>query len=144
MNGNGKSKDIQMDFSKSRMALLRVIYFLVALGFIFVAKVQFGLSNSVFFFLVIGALVIVVISYPLQMKLVYTVAYNEKRVGAGSMIGLQGEALEDLNPDGRVKVRGEIWKARAESGDIGKGNEIMVRSVEDGLRLLVTQSGDQW
>lgn len=126
-----------MDFSKGRMAALRLIYFLVALGALFVAKVRFGLSDQIFFVLVAIVLIIIIVSYPIQMKLVYSVAYKEKKLGPGAMIGLEGSAIENLSPHGKVKVRGEIWRARTDSDPIRKGDGIIVLGVEDNLTLLV-------
>ncbi len=137
MSQEESPEELQMEFSKSRMAVLRVIYFLIALGVLAVAKVEFELSNDVFLILVLAALAVVVISYPIQMKLIYSVAYSERRLGAQAMIGLEGVAIKDISPVGRVRVRGEIWRAKALSEPISKGEEILVTGIEDGLTLSV-------
>jgi membrane-bound serine protease (ClpP class) len=55
--------------------------------------------------------------------------------GRQGMIDAAGVAQTDLDPEGKVMVRGEIWDARS-SQTILKGTRVRVRSV-DGLTLLV-------
>ncbi|UCE79168.1 MAG: NfeD family protein [Nitrospiraceae bacterium] len=44
-------------------------------------------------------------------------AYDKSNTGAtGSLVGLQGRALERLSPLGYVKVRGELWRAELDDG----------------------------
>ena len=52
-------------------------------------------------------------------------------VGAETLVGRRGIAL----PAGQVKIDGEIWNARCESG-CDPGTEVVVRSIE-GLTLVV-------
>lgn len=59
-------------------------------------------------------------------------------MGVESMSGREGVALTDLNPGGQVRVAGEEWSATAVSGDVLRGQEVLVVGVE-GLRLLVRQ-----
>lgn len=126
-----------MEFSKGRMAALRVFYYLIILAILIVAKAEFGFSDQILMVLALAALAVVAASYPLQLKLIGTVAYRRKELGPESMIGLEGTAIEDVSQSGSVKVRGEIWKARSSSGKIAKGQEIVVVSVEDNLQLVV-------
>jgi membrane-bound serine protease (ClpP class) len=55
--------------------------------------------------------------------------------GDAGMIGLVGVAETDLDPGGKVLVRGELWNARA-VGRIPQGAQIRVRDM-NGLTLLV-------
>jgi membrane-bound ClpP family serine protease len=126
-----------MEFSKGRMAALRVFYYLIILAILIVAKAEFGFSDQILMVLALAALAVVAASYPLQLKLIGTVAYRRKELGPESMVGLEGTAIEDVSQSGSVKVRGEIWKARSNSGKIAKGQEIVVVSVEDNLQLVV-------
>jgi membrane-bound serine protease (ClpP class) len=57
--------------------------------------------------------------------------------GSEGMIGEIGIVIEQLNPRGRMRVRGEVWIASA-STPIPEGAEVQVVSV-DGLHLIVTQ-----
>jgi membrane-bound serine protease (ClpP class) len=56
-------------------------------------------------------------------------------VGVESLVGRRGVAVGDLRPNGQVKVNGEIWSARCESGCPAR-TEVVVRRV-DGLVLEV-------
>ena len=62
------------------------------------------------------------------------------RGGAEGMIGERAEVIEPCAPDGRVKVRGEIWAASADGGTFGVGDRVRVMAV-DGLRLRVGPDG---
>jgi len=62
--------------------------------------------------------------------------FRKPRIGREEMIGLSGVAIEQLNPEGQVKIRGEIWEARAMDDKINKGEKIEVVDM-DGLKLLV-------
>ncbi|RBL90403.1 NfeD family protein [Chitinophaga flava] len=56
--------------------------------------------------------------------------------GVEGMVGQTGEALDMLNPSGKVFVRGEIWKAESVEGLIDRGEKIRVIAVNN-LKLLV-------
>jgi membrane-bound serine protease (ClpP class) len=51
--------------------------------------------------------------------------------GKESLVGRRGEARSDLTPKGMVFLNGELWSAVSESGNIAKGEEVVVQSVED-------------
>jgi membrane-bound serine protease (ClpP class) len=59
--------------------------------------------------------------------------------GAEGIIGETGEALTDLNPEGRVRVHGEIWAATSGVGKLKKGTRVAVTAVKD-LRITVKQA----
>jgi len=64
--------------------------------------------------------------------------YSKRRrssVGSQTLVGLTGVAIGDLQPDGQVRVDGEIWRARCEAG-CEAGSTVVVRAV-DGLTLEV-------
>ncbi len=56
--------------------------------------------------------------------------------GKEGMVGLEGEAYTDLDPEGTVFVRGELWQAESLEGKIEKGEKIVVENIE-GLKLKV-------
>ena len=66
---------------------------------------------------------------------------KQKLVGLPSMIGTRGRVAESLNPEGLVRIRGELWQAVSTEGDINAGVEIVVVS-EDGLKLQVRKISD--
>ncbi len=55
--------------------------------------------------------------------------------GAEGMLGERAQAIGSLDPEGKVRLRGEIWNARA-SGPVAEGAEVRVAAV-DGLTLIV-------
>jgi len=61
-------------------------------------------------------------------------------VGLPSMIGAAGKAAIRLAPEGMVKIRGELWHARSDEGNIDAGEGVVVIG-EDGLKLLVRKAG---
>ncbi len=60
---------------------------------------------------------------------------RQASVGVETLVGVVGEAISDLWPDGQVRIRGEIWRARC-GGGCDSGTKVVVRSVE-GLTLVV-------
>jgi membrane-bound serine protease (ClpP class) len=61
------------------------------------------------------------------------------RTGAEGLIGEIAEVIEDCDPRGRVRLRGEIWQARSTS-TVRVGERVTVASV-DGLTLEVEPNG---
>lgn len=62
---------------------------------------------------------------------------SKAKVGPESLIGVHGEVIEDLDPEGNVLVEGEIWSAVSSSGEVIKsGEKIRVTSYK-GLTLIV-------
>jgi len=56
-------------------------------------------------------------------------------VGVDSLVGKTGVASTSLRPEGQVRIRGELWRARCESG-CDPGTSVIVREIE-GLTLVV-------
>jgi len=56
--------------------------------------------------------------------------FGIKKTGFEALVGLRGIAMEDLSPEGRVRVNGEFWNAVAEEGDIPAKSEIEVVAVK--------------
>lgn len=73
----------------------------------------------------------------------FTTSILKKQVPAGSlsMVGVVGEAATRLAPEGMVKIKGELWKARSTGGEIASGEDIEVVGQER-LKLLVRPAGD--
>jgi membrane-bound serine protease (ClpP class) len=63
---------------------------------------------------------------------------REQKVVTGDMgmVGLVGRADTEMNPEGRVFVRGELWSAVAPSMHIARGERVRVVGI-DGLKLRV-------
>jgi membrane-bound serine protease (ClpP class) len=60
--------------------------------------------------------------------------------GIEGLIGEIGEATTDLNPDGHVRVHGELWSATSSEGKLKKGTHVVVEALEN-LRLTVKKAG---
>ena len=61
-------------------------------------------------------------------------------VGLAHMIvGTKGTAASPLSPQGWVSIRGELWGAASDEGNIEKGEEVTVLE-QDGLKLVVRRS----
>ena len=58
-------------------------------------------------------------------------------VGHDGMIGLTGECITSLNPEGLVRVQGEIWQAVSRCGVVVEEAEGVVIEDLQGLTLIV-------
>ena len=65
--------------------------------------------------------------YPLLRR-----AYETDLTGAARLVGEKGVAEGDLTPDGYVRVRGELWRANADSDGelIASGTDVKVIGAE--------------
>ncbi|MBI4376625.1 MAG: nodulation protein NfeD [Elusimicrobia bacterium] len=71
--------------------------------------------------------------------LLYVVGQALRRkatIGMESLAGAKGVAATALDPEGQVRLQGELWAARSAAGRIEEGSEIEVLSAE-GLTLRV-------
>jgi len=59
--------------------------------------------------------------------------------GVEGIVGETGDAITPLQPEGQVRVHGEIWKAVSTSGPLPAGTRVVVENVES-LRLTVRQA----
>ena len=60
--------------------------------------------------------------------------------GLTDMVGSRGEAVGQLNPAGQVRIRGELWAAESESGELRRGDRMVVTG-QKGLKLTVRGAG---
>ena len=83
------------------------------------------------------ALVVVALAAEIGELMLWRRVLNRIRVttGAEGLPGAVGEAISDCDPAGSVRVRGEIWKARADP-PVARGERVTVEAV-DGLTLIV-------
>lgn len=64
---------------------------------------------------------------------------REPLAGLPDMLGTKGEVVSPLAPQGLVKIRGELWVAESESGEINPSGEVTVVG-QDRLKLIVRPS----
>lgn len=62
------------------------------------------------------------------------------QTGSEGLLGMHGEVVDACAPVGRVRLRGELWKARSDS-PLDVGTPVRVSAV-DGLTLAVEPLGD--
>jgi len=93
--------------------------------------------------LIISTSVIVSGFIIIVIRAVYKVHKLKPITGKEEFIGETAVVCQDLNPEGLVKVSGEIWKAVSGDGRrIKKGQKVKIISLE-GLTLLVTTLSKQ-
>jgi membrane-bound ClpP family serine protease len=61
---------------------------------------------------------------------------KQAAVGLPSMVGAVGKVASRLAPEGLVRIRGELWAAASNEGNIEAGEGVVVVS-ERGLKLFV-------
>ncbi len=61
---------------------------------------------------------------------------RSKLTGPEAMVGKVGVALSDLDPNGEIRVGGEIWRAESFSGKVLRGERVRVKALT-GLILTV-------
>ncbi|MFH0914305.1 MAG: NfeD family protein [Chloroflexota bacterium] len=62
--------------------------------------------------------------------------------GLAEMAGTTGKVVGALNPRGLVKIKDELWEAKAQEGTIEEGTEVTV-IVQEGLTLTVRRLSKQ-
>ena len=60
-------------------------------------------------------------------------------VGLPDMVGGKGEVVSPLDPEGLIKIKGELWITKSAGGRIDTGEEVTVTE-QDGLKLVVHRS----
>jgi membrane-bound serine protease (ClpP class) len=82
--------------------------------------------------LIIGFMIYAIMSFKIGSRILK----KKPLPGMTSMVGIEGMVTTSLVPRGFIKIKGELWKARAESGTIISGTIITVIS-QEGLELVV-------
>ena len=59
--------------------------------------------------------------------------------GLPDMVGIQGEVVSPIAPEGLVRINGELWQAKSAGGRMDTGEEVTVVG-QDGLKLVVRKS----
>lgn len=88
--------------------------------------------------------IVVVIMIAWASYAVYTYRKGTVALGVGhimglpNMIGTRGKVITELNPEGMVKINGELWTARSTAGQIKPGIDIIVTD-QKRLKLEVSE-----
>jgi membrane-bound ClpP family serine protease len=56
--------------------------------------------------------------------------------GLTTMVGLEGQVVSKLAPEGFIRIGGELWNARVENGSIEVGADVLVVR-QSGLKVVV-------
>ena len=62
--------------------------------------------------------------------------------GLTAMLGSEGKIVSSLVPEGLVRIKGELWKAKSASGSMDTGEKVIVVG-QDGLELTVRKRNPQ-
>ena len=61
---------------------------------------------------------------------------NEAKTGMEAMLGNEGLVIEDIDPEGKIEIRDDIWTATTSGGKLVRGERVKILSVK-GLVLTV-------
>jgi len=85
-------------------------------------------------------LIIVMVAWAAYTVTTYRIgsrALRKKPVdGLTAMVGSEGEVVSTLVPEGMVRIKGELWRAKSANGEIDTGEEVIVVG-QDRLKLTV-------
>jgi len=60
--------------------------------------------------------------------------------GLADMLGTRGKVVKRLDPEGMIRIKGELWKAKSAGRKIETGEEVTVVG-QKGLKLIVEREG---
>jgi membrane-bound serine protease (ClpP class) len=89
-------------------------------------------------FVIVASVAITTFFFVFLLGLGLKVQRNKPTTGKEGIIGEIGETLSLLNPEGTVRVQGELWQAETASGKIAKGERVRVVEIQN-LKLRVEQ-----
>ena len=89
------------------------------------------------------ALIIMMASWAAYTIITYRMGSRALRrkpiVGLLDMVSSRGKVVHSLVPEGLVRIKGELWKAKSASGKLDTGEDVIVVG-QDGLKLTVRKS----
>ncbi len=92
---------------------------------------------------VLGMVAVTIGFFTLVILKVITVSRKSRVHEHFGMKGFSGRATEDLDPEGRIRIRGEWWKARSAGGErIPKESSVTVRDQEGMVLIVEKNSGE--
>jgi membrane-bound ClpP family serine protease len=107
------------------------IIFIIAGKYFVVAELQ--MSWIQLLVLYIGFIVFVAGAIPSMMR----TRFGTPTIGREHLIGQSGEVIEDVSPEGIIKIDGAIWKARTNKATpIKQGEDFVVEKIE-GIELII-------
>jgi membrane protein implicated in regulation of membrane protease activity len=94
----------------------------------------FGVDLSWWWILII--LVVFIIYSYIMYRIGHPTVLYEPVTAPESIVGNEGLVESNLDPEGYVRVHGELWKASSSAGPLAKGEEVIVTKL-DGMKLTV-------
>ncbi len=88
-----------------------------------------------FRYLIIAVAAVTAIFFTFALYKAIQLRLTKPKTGGEEMLGLTGVAVENLEPEGQIRIRGEIWKAEARQ-KVKKGEKVKVVD-RKGLVLIV-------
>ncbi len=97
---------------------------------------EFGISVP------LPILIIVMVAWATLAVIIYRMGSRALRrkpmVGLLTMVGGRGKVASSLDPEGFIKINGELWRAESAVGKIDVGEEVIVKD-QDGTKLIVVK-----
>jgi membrane-bound ClpP family serine protease len=78
----------------------------------------------------------------LTFRLTRRALQREDLIGLANMVGSTGEVICPLAPEGVIRIRGELWAAVSEAGEVETGEKATVVG-QDRLKLVVRPAGSR-
>ena len=124
------------NLSKALLLILGEVL-LVALVLVLLWKIGVHLSPVVIITVVVllGGLIFVV------YRIIVSLVGRKQVCGREGMIGLRGKVVAPLNPEGIIRIQGELWIAKSDGGEIKPGVEVIVVGQER-LKLVVRENSN--
>jgi len=106
---------------------------------IIIAIILWGLPKLGIYIPLYGT-VLIVIAFAVYAVIIYRIGSRSLRrrpvLGLTDMVGVQGRTVSLLNPDGFVRIKGELWDSVTEGDTIEVGIDVIVTQ-QNGLKLTV-------
>ena len=91
----------------------------------------------------LGVLIAVMVAWATVAVIFYRMGSRALRrkplVGLLTMVSGKGKVVSPLDPEGVIKISGELWRARSVIQKIDVGEEVIVKD-QDGTKLIVVKS----
>ena len=130
MTKTGKSSELKPWLIVVIALLDDVVVLALVFALLWYFKVEIPVSVIIVIGLVLGTFVFIV------HRAIVPSLRRRKVTGAEGMVGLVGEVVKPLNPDGVIRVSGEYWQAKSLEGDIEAGEDVEIIDI-DRLNLEV-------
>lgn len=121
-----------------RYVLIQLLGFVAFVGFLILLRIWIGIP--------VWLLIVLCVLWIAKDVALFPFVWQAYDWGSGQktspMVGMEGYALSELDPEGYVEVRGERWKAQRKPGEnqLRTGDKIRVVDMA-GLKLIVEHAG---